>query len=57
MRNLNQFSVFRLTRALSHVVSALPNSSASNAPKAHPRGIKRSRSPEQIADVPLDDGM
>ncbi|KAG6997876.1 hypothetical protein G7Y79_00037g073940 [Physcia stellaris] len=42
--------------ALNTPVSAIPNSSSSNnASKANPRGIKRSRSPEQITDVPLDD--
>lgn len=35
------------------VSSAPPGSSSNNAPKASPRGIKRSRSPEQIPELPL----
>ncbi|KAL8949226.1 MAG: hypothetical protein Q9222_004643 [Ikaeria aurantiellina] len=34
----------------------LPNPSGASAPKESPRGVKRSRSPEQIENLPLDGG-
>lgn len=42
-------------------VPVLPNPSGISAPKEAPRGTKRSRSPEQLENIPLsggpDDGM
>ena len=56
-----RITVLGLTLSLSFIVSVLPTSSSINAPKAEPRGLKRSRSPEQIDNIPLnnvgDDGM
>ena len=43
------------------LVPVIPTTSSVVAPKSSPRGVKRSRSPEQLGDLPLaggaDEGM